>query len=89
MENPIASFNGFGYREMDLAADLLKRHADTPADFLGDEISIGFNPNSGNVYMFDENENVAMFDDNGKLSQFLICLECGAEGFTLDCGHTQ
>lgn len=77
-----ADFCGFGYRELDLAADLLKKQADEPADFLGDDIKVCFNANSGMVFLSDEDYNVAV-EENGKLVQFFTCPECGAEGTDL------
>ena len=72
---------GFGYRELDMAADLLKVYAENGADFLGDGISLNFNPNSGNVFLTDEDWRVGMLDDDGKLREWFSCPNCGAEGF--------
>lgn len=44
------------------------------------ELSIEFNPNSGNVFLVDEYLNVAMMND-GKLEDFITCHECGHEDF--------
>lgn len=39
----------------------------------GDNITIEFNPNSGNVFIVDDDYNVAMFN-NDTLEQFYSCL---------------
>jgi hypothetical protein len=73
----------FGYRELDMAGDLLKamangkKHDDLE---LGDEIKLEFNPNSGEVFLVDEDYNVAMLAD-GQLENWISCSYCGAEGF--------
>ena len=72
----------FGYREKEIAADLLKT-LNTEKDktrFLEDDITIYFNMNSGNVFLMDSNYNVAML--NGDiLDDWIVCPECGNEGF--------
>ena len=43
-----------GYREMDMAGDLLKAHAEKPAEFLGDEVRLCYNEYSDNIFLTDE-----------------------------------
>lgn len=72
----------FGYREKEIAADLLKAQGSSVdnTQFLGDGVSVEFNPMSGSVFLVDENYNVAML--NGELLEdWLNCPECGEEGF--------
>lgn len=70
----------FGYREYDMAGDLLKAYAQNPLDELGDGVQVWFNANSGNVFLCDEDFNTAMMND-GKLAIFYTCQYCGKEGF--------
>lgn len=70
----------FGYRELDIAADLLKALCKSPPDFLGDGVQVFFNQDSGNVFLCDDDYRVAMLVD-GKLEEFHHCSYCGKEGF--------
>lgn len=79
MENSMADLSNFGYRELDIAGDLLKAYAENGSDFLNDGITLNFNPNSGNVFLSDEDFNVGVLED-GKLVQFFSCPNCGNEG---------
>jgi len=78
-----------GYREIDMAADLLKQYADgtnawmssqDEENFNKDGIELQFNPNSGYVFLTNEDYQVLMLNDNNKLEMFLSCGNCGAEG---------
>jgi hypothetical protein len=77
----------FGLREIGFAAELLTRYASGPKswasdqDEMGDGVAVEFNPNSGNVFLVDEDYGVAMLNDNGKLENWVDCSNCGAEGF--------
>ena len=75
----------FGYREKDMAADLLKAHRTDKDDtvFLGDGVTIKFNPNSGCVFLLDDDCNTAMMNGDN-LEDWLSCPECGNEGFKED-----
>src|ERR1051326_7346158 len=86
-ENKTASFQGFGFREIEMASELLKAVANgewkTPEDhdqFDQSEFSIEFNPNSGHVFIVDGEYNVAMLNDK-ELEIWVTCGDCGAEGF--------
>jgi hypothetical protein len=71
----------FGYREMDIAADLFKLYATGVADFLGSGVTVMFNTKSGFVFLTDEDFNVAVLsDDKTRLIQWFNCPNCGEEG---------
>lgn len=79
-----ASFEGFGYREMAMAAELLEAYSNSPAEFLDQEtLKVCLNKNSGYVFLSDGEYNVGMMND-GELQQFFSCPECGHEGFKDD-----
>lgn len=75
----------FGYREKKIAAELLTAYCENP-EILGDGVKIEFNPNSGNVFLVDENFNVAMRNRNN-LELWYVCPYCGWEGFKEDMEH--
>ena len=78
----------FGYREKDMAGDLLKAHCtnNDVTRYLGDGVSVEFNPMSGNVFLVDEDYNVAMMNGD-KLEDFFSCPICGHEGFLEEMVH--
>ena len=76
----------FGYREMGMAGELLTALGDNGCSFLFDKIKLEFNPNSGMVFLVDEDRNVGVMED-GKLVQFFSCGECGNEGTQKDLGN--
>lgn len=80
--------SGFGYRELDMAGDLLKAYAECGTDFLGDNVTLNFNPYSGNVFLSDEDYHVGMINDNGELREWHCCPYCGKEGFDGDEHYT-
>tara|TARA_R100001530_G_scaffold112217_3_gene79269 strand:+ start:919 stop:1251 length:333 start_codon:yes stop_codon:yes gene_type:complete len=71
----------FGYRELKEAAKLLETFKTDKDDtcFLGSSICLEFNPNSGCVFLVDDDGNVAMMLGE-KLEDFLSCPDCGEEG---------
>lgn len=73
----------FGYRELDIAADLLKAYAENGSSFLEDGVQVWFNANSGEVFLSDSEYNVAVLEGR-KLAQFYSCPECGYEGTNSD-----
>lgn len=75
----------FGYRELDMAADLLKAYANDKGntDFLSDGINVFMNTNSGNVFLCDEDMSVGVLEDD-KIVQFYSCSNCGYEGTQQD-----
>tara|TARA_Y100000310_G_scaffold264235_1_gene274829 strand:- start:292 stop:600 length:309 start_codon:yes stop_codon:yes gene_type:complete len=82
------SFEGFGWREIGMANDLLTAmFANKQTQFFDDffnadpsELKIGFNSSSGNVWLQDEDYNVAMLN-NDELDIFFTDFETGEEGF--------
>ncbi len=71
----------FGYRELNMAAKLLgafKGPSDQSTLDVG--VAVEFNPNSGNVFLVDEDYNVAMMNGD-KLEDWINCPECGHEDF--------
>ena len=72
----------FGYRELDQAGDLLKalKSDKNKTEQLNNNVAIEFNPNSGNVFLVDEDCNVAMMNGEN-LEDWYYCFECGYEGF--------
>jgi hypothetical protein len=77
----------FGLREIGIAAELLTRCANerkswaSDQDELSDGVAVEFNPNSGNVFLVDEDFRVAMVNNNGKLENWVYCSNCGREEF--------
>ena len=74
----------FGFIEREEADKLLTAMSEPSQqaeDYeLGDGVAVEFNPESGNVFLVDEDYNVAMLND-GKLENLITCIYCGAEGF--------
>lgn len=83
MSDNTTDLSKFGYRELDMAADLLKALSNGEGGFLGDGLTLEFNPNSGNVFVYDEEFNTGMMNGD-KFEQYYNCGECGAEGFAED-----
>ena len=73
----------FGYRELKEATNLLTAYCDGGQGFLEEKIAIEFNPNSGCVFLIDDEFNVGMMNGD-TLEQWLNCPECGEEGFLED-----
>lgn len=74
--------NGFGWRELDLATDILNamKEDGLPDNFEDDEVQLEFNPNSGNVFLVNAEFQSAMMNGD-TLEIFYQCGNCGAEGF--------
>lgn len=75
----------FGYIELAEAGDLLRAYADNP-EILEDGVAVEFNPNSGNVFLVDDDCNVALLN-RGKLERWYSCPICGWEGFLDEMDH--
>jgi hypothetical protein len=82
-----ANFADFGYRELDMAGDLLTKYANGTMSRMARDyfsgpygIQVGFNKNSGNVFLVDEDYNVLM-DDGKELDLFITTPYSGEEGF--------
>jgi hypothetical protein len=89
MESTTTDFSKFGYREREMAEQLLKasREQGFPEDFEDNETTIMFNLNSGNVFFTNSDYQVSMLTDDGKLESFYSCPECGHEGFKEEMKH--
>lgn len=88
MNDNTRDLSKFGYREKDLAAELLKALSNGQGDFLEDDIAVEFNPHSGNVFLVDADNNVGMMNGD-KLEQWFYCHECGEEGFKEDFDESE
>lgn len=75
-----ADLSRFGYRELQMAADLLAAYCKNPPEFLSDGVTVMMNSDSGYVFLTDEDFNVAMMNGD-RLERFHSCPVCGAEGF--------
>lgn len=75
----------FGYREIEMARDLLDAWVENglPDEFDYDEVKIMFNKNSGYVFLTNSQFQVCMLKD-GRLDMWYTCPECGKEGFDED-----
>ncbi len=77
----------FGFRKIGIAAELLTKYADgrrswaSLEDDLDGGVTVEFNPNSGEVFLTDEDYRVAMLNSDGKLENWVYCSNCGQEGF--------
>ena len=70
----------FGFRELDMAADLLKAYANNKNDVeFGDGVNVFMNDSSGNVFLSDEDMTVGVLE-NERIVQFYSCPQCGNEG---------
>jgi hypothetical protein len=83
-------FSKFGYREREMAEELLKasREQGFPEDFYDDETTIMFNSHSGNVFFTNSDYQVAMMNGD-KLESFYSCPICGHEGFADEMEHNE
>jgi len=82
--NNTEDLSKFGAREFDILIDLIKafRNGDWEGEnIFGSGVTYQFNPNSGNVFLTDDDYNVAMFNGDDKLEVYLYCGDCGKEGF--------
>lgn len=82
------SFEGWGYRELDEAAKLLDQYSDRPTESgIEGDLKLGFNMDSGNVFLYDDEGNCAMLNAEDKLEPWYSCPSCGHEGFKADMAH--
>ena len=68
----------FGYVELEEARRLFSHLNDL--DERPEGLKLEFNPNSGNVFLVDNDYRCYMMNGD-KLEEFFSCGECGAEGF--------
>ena len=89
-EDPGNDLSKLGYREVGMLAQLLEAWSDQnlsslAKSYFGELEAWGFNPNSGFVFLIDEDYNTLMFNGSlGKLDLFLFTPDEGAEGFIED-----
>jgi hypothetical protein len=69
----------FGFRELNITIELLNAYLENPS-ILGSGVKVELNPNSGYVFLVDEDFNVAMMNGDD-LELFLNCPYCGHEDF--------
>lgn len=83
--NNTRDLSKFGNREREMAGELLSAYQNARKwegkNNLDDGVAVEFNPDSGNVFLVDDNMNVAMFNGSDKLEMFVSCGNCGVEGF--------
>lgn len=79
MNDNTRDLSKFGMRELAIAGDLLREYSNNTCDFLTDGVTVEFNPNSGVVFLTDDDFNVGVLEE-GNLVQFFSCPECGEEG---------
>ncbi len=87
-QHPTIKFDGFGNRELAIAAEILTAYSENKKSLLVDsqfgKISeISFNPNSGNVYAIDEDYNCILMNGD-TLDLWLSSPYSGHEGFYAD-----
>ena len=72
----------FGYRELQLAEELLKawREQGLPDDFYNEDVTINLNLHSGYVFLSNSEYQVAMMNGDN-LESFYHDFETGEEGF--------
>ncbi len=75
-----------GYRELEMTRDLLtayldRNYAKGNDDILTDGVTFEFNPNSGEVFLTDDDYHALLINDDGKLEAWASCGNCGAENF--------
>ena len=75
-------FSRFGYREREMAEELLKawREQGLPENFENDSVIIMMNLYSGNVFLTNADYQVAMMNGD-RLESFYTDFETGEEGF--------
>ena len=81
-EMTTTDFSKFGYREREMAEELLKawREQGLPDDFDNDSVIIMMNFYSGNVFLTNADYQVAMMNGDA-LESFYTDFETGEEGF--------
>lgn len=82
MNATISNLEKYGYREIIMAADLMKAYAEgkAPHWFYDDCVTVEFNPNSGCVFLTNSDCQVLMVDNNGNLYTWYYLGYHGNEG---------
>jgi len=73
-------FSNFGYSEITMAQEILNAYMKSDLQLSGSGMKVCLNPNSGFVFLSDEDYNVWMLNGEN-LEQFYSCPNCGHEGF--------
>lgn len=81
MSENTQDWSKFGYREIEEAKELLSHIREINSQ---GKVSVEFNPNSGNVFLVDEDYNVWMMTSENKIEKWFNCPYCGYEGFKDD-----
>jgi len=76
----------FGFKELEeaqfLITNLKNKNWEEGNDMeFSSGLAIEFNPESGHVFLVDEDCNCVMNNDKGKLENWICCFDCGLEGF--------
>ena len=87
MEQNTNDLSKFGFCELEETTTLLTAFCNDPS-ILGDGVKPEFNPNSGNVFLVDEDYNIAMMNGDD-LELWHYCPICGHEGFLEDMAHNE
>lgn len=84
--NSVANLENFGYREISIAADLMKAYAEgkAPEWFSDDSVTVEFNSHSGFVFLTNSSYEVLMLDDDGSLYGWHYLGYHGYEGSAAD-----
>lgn len=78
------NFEGLGYREIKIVTELLQKYNESNNQDLPYPFKIGYNLDSDNAFIFDEDYNTFMLNNEDQLEQFYNCGNCGKEGFKVD-----
>lgn len=86
--NPVTyDLSKFGNRELVMVVDLVEGLIRSDME-IGEKIKIGFNMNSGYVFLSNEDFGVYMMNDQF-LSEWFSCPECDTEGFSNELLDTE
>jgi DNA-directed RNA polymerase subunit RPC12/RpoP len=77
-------FSNYGYREISLLTDLLLAYKNNKSDITIEPLKIGFNNESGCVFLYDDDYRTFMLNSGHELEEWFNCPECGNEGFIKD-----
>lgn len=86
MEQNTNDLSKFGYVELKETARLLNAYIEDTDVMPWDGVKVEFNPNSGCVFLVDEDFNTVMMNGD-KLELWYNCPICGHEGFLEDMPH--
>lgn len=76
----------FGYRELDMAADLLKAYANStvPGNFYESGVQIAVDNSSGDVFLTNDDGDLLVDDGDGNLENYYVLYDSGLEGSAED-----